>query len=99
MGTTYGELGDTEKDLEYGMKALKIQEKVLTPQHPDLATSYNNVGITYFYMGDFHKSVEYLEKALAILEKVLPPTHPYIANTKQSIANIRSAMDRAKKSQ
>ena len=99
VGTTYGELGDTEKDLEYGMKALKIQEKVLTPQHPDLATSYNNVGITYFYMGDFHKSVEYLEKALAILEKVLPPTHPYIANTKQSIANIRSAMDRAKKSQ
>ena len=99
VSCTYSELGDTEKDLEYGLKALKIQEKVLPPEHPSLATSYNNVGITYAYMEDFPKAVEYVEKALAIREKVLPPTHPYIASTKQSIANIRSAMDRAKKSQ
>ena len=99
MGSTYGNLGDHRKALEFKLKALKIHEKVLPPEHLHLATSYNNVGITYANTEDFPKAVECLEKALEIVEKVLPPTHPYIASTKQSIANIRSAMDRAKKSQ
>ena len=71
------------------LKAMKIREKVLPPEHPSLAISYNNVGITYAYMKDFSKAVEYLEKALEIREKVLPPEHPDIESTKQSLMGIR----------
>ena len=85
LGTTYGDLGDQVKALEYQLKALAICEQVLPPTHPDLATSYNNVGTTYGALGDQVKALEYLLKALAIREQVLPPTHPDLA---QSYNNV-----------
>ena len=36
LGSTYGALGDHEKELEYQLKSLAICEQVLPPTHPDL---------------------------------------------------------------
>ena len=49
------------------------------PDHPALATAYNNVGSTYGALGDHKKALEYKLKALEIREKVLPPEHPDLA--------------------
>ncbi|CAF1551223.1 unnamed protein product [Rotaria magnacalcarata] len=40
-------MGEYSKALEYYEKALKIREISLPPTHPDLATSYNNIGQVY----------------------------------------------------
>ena len=56
-----------------------IWERVLPPDHPDLARSYNNVGCTYGALGDHGKELEYQLKALGIFERVLPLEHPSIA--------------------
>ena len=85
LGTTYGDLGDHRKALEYKLKDLAISEKVLPGDHPDLASSYSNVGCTYDDLGDHSKALEYKLKALAIREKVLPEDHPDLAT---SYANI-----------
>ncbi|CAF4297246.1 unnamed protein product, partial [Rotaria magnacalcarata] len=37
-------MGEYSKALEYYEKANKIFEISLSPTHPDLATSYNNIG-------------------------------------------------------
>ncbi|CAF5058489.1 unnamed protein product, partial [Rotaria sp. Silwood1] len=37
-------MGNYSKALEFYDKSLKIGEKALPPNHPDLATSYNNIG-------------------------------------------------------
>jgi len=79
VGSTYGDLGDHARALEYKKKALAIREKVLPPEHPDLAHSYNNVGNTYYALGNLEGALEYMQKALAICEKVLPPEHPDLA--------------------
>ena len=85
LGYAYGNLGDHRMALEYLLKALEIQEKVLLSDHPDLARSYNNVGTTYGDLGDHRMALEYKLKALEIREKVLPPEHPDLA---QSYNNV-----------
>ena len=79
VGSTYGDLGDYNRALEYLLKALAIKEKMLPPNHPDLASSYNNVGVTYDDLGDHSKALEYNLKALEIYKNVLPPEHPELA--------------------
>ena len=79
LGTTYGELGDHKKELEYQLKALEIREKVLPTDHTSLATSYNDVGIAYGHLGDHNKELEFQLKALAIYEKMLPADHTSLA--------------------
>ena len=87
LGSTYGHLGDHEKELEYQLKALAIKEQVLPPTHPSLATSYNNVGMTYGDLGDHEKELEYQLKALSIREQVLPPTHPDLATSYNNVGS------------
>ena len=86
IALTYSDLGDYEKALEYQQKALNIREKVLEPDHPNIATSYNNIAITYCNLGNYKKALEYHLIALTIIEKVLEPNHPNIAKTYNNIA-------------
>lgn len=51
------------------------------PNHPAIATAYNNVGMTCGDLGDHYRALEYQLKALAIREKVLPPEHPDLASS------------------
>ena len=82
-GRMWRELGEHSKALAYITKELTILEKVLPKvlpsEHPDLATSYNNVGCTYGALGEHQKALEYKLKALEIQEKILPLEHPALA--------------------
>ena len=71
-----GRQGDYAKALEYHTKALAIFEKVFGSEHPDVATSYNNIGYVYYRQGDYAKALEFYTKALAIKEKVYGSEHP-----------------------
>ena len=93
VGSTYGALGDHEKELEYQLKSLVIREKVLPANHPSLATSYNNVGLTYGDLGDHEKALEYQLKALGILELALPANHPNLADCCANIAVTYAQLD------
>ena len=79
-------MGDLQKSLDFGLKAIAIQEKVLPPEHPNLAASYNNIAGTYKAMGDLQKSLDFGLKAIAIREKTLPPEHPKLAASDHNIA-------------
>ena len=87
LGSTYGDLGNQVKALEYKLKALAIREQVLPPTHPDLAASYSNVGSTYGDLGDHAKALEFKLKALAIQEQVLPPNHPSLATSYNNVGS------------
>ena len=39
--------GEYDKALEHYQKALAIELKQLGPEHPDVATSYNNIGLVH----------------------------------------------------
>ncbi len=63
------------KALSYYEKALEIRQIALPPNHPDLATSYNNTGSMYNKMGDYSKAFSYFERARDIWQRSLPPNH------------------------
>ena len=81
-------IGDYDKALEYYFKALEIREKVLGKEHPDTATSYNNIGLVYGTKGDYDKALEYYFKAKDIYEKVLGKEHPDIATIHNNIGGV-----------
>jgi len=76
------------KALEFHFKAVNIIEKVLGKEHPDTASSYNNIGIVYDRQGDYPKALEYYFKALNIREKVLGKEHPDTASSYNCIGLV-----------
>jgi serine/threonine-protein kinase len=71
-------------------RALALREKVLGPDHPDVASTLNNLGLALQAMGDFQEAVATQERALALRERVLGPDHPDVA---QSLSNLGFALD------
>ncbi|CAF1692108.1 unnamed protein product, partial [Adineta ricciae] len=60
--------------------------------HPDLASSYNNIGMVYSDMGDYSKALEYYERASTIQQQSLPPNHPDLASSYNNIGMVYSDM-------
>jgi tetratricopeptide (TPR) repeat protein len=71
-------------------KALAINIKTLGPEHPDTATSYNNISFVYSSQGKYKEALQGYEKALGIRKKVLGPEHPDTATTYNNIAVVYS---------
>jgi len=80
--------GDYAKALEWYLKALDINEKILGNEHPDTATTYNNIASVYNDLGAYKEALEWYKKALDIDEKVLGKEHPYTATTYSNIAKV-----------
>ena len=74
-------MGEYSKALESYNRSLEIKKIGLPPNHPSLATSYNNIGLVYDNMGEYSKALEYYEKDLEITKKALPPNHPDVATS------------------
>ncbi|MDL2321416.1 tetratricopeptide repeat protein [Desulfosarcina sp. OttesenSCG-928-B08] len=88
LGKGADEQGNYDKALEGFQKALAIREKVLRPDHPDTATSYNNVAMMYEKMGEYGKALEGCEKALAIRKKTPGPDHLDTATFYNNVAGV-----------
>ncbi len=67
-------------------RALAIREKVLGPEHPDTATSLNNLAALLEQLSDFAGARSLYERALAICEKVLGPKHLKTATSLNNLA-------------
>src|SRR5208337_598128 len=71
--------------------ALAIVLKALGADHPDTATSYNNLAATLYEQGKHAEAEAMFRRALAIWLKALGEGHPYTA---QSYTNLASSLDR-----
>ncbi len=72
----------------WGENVLDIQQRILGEEHPDTATSLNNVGGTYSELGDYQKALECHEKALDIRMRIFGEEHP---DTATSFNNVGCA--------
>ena len=62
-----------------GKKALKVAEESVGPDHPDVATSLNNLAALYKTQGQYAAAEPLYKRALSINEKALGPDHPSVA--------------------
>ena len=72
-------------------RALAIREKLLGPEHPDTATSLNQLALLLQDQGDLAGARPLHERALAIREKVLGPEHPDTAVSLNNLASLLQA--------
>ena len=69
-------MGDYPKALSYYEKDLEINKQSLPPNHPDVAASYNNIGLVHEYMNNYSKARSFYERAVDIGQQSLPSGHP-----------------------
>jgi tetratricopeptide (TPR) repeat protein/nucleoside phosphorylase len=90
IGSALRAQGDYAGALEHYRRALAIAEKVLGPEHRDVAVILNNIGLALRAQGDYAGALEHYRRALAIAEKVLGPEHSSVASI---LNNIGLALD------
>ena len=62
----YDSQGKYEEALDYYNKALTIRINKLGEDHPDVATTYNNIANVYDSQGKYEEALDYYNKALTI---------------------------------
>ena len=70
-----------QKALVYYDKCSEIELKVFGPEHPCVASTYENVGNVHYFLKNYDEAIGNYEKALAINLKTLTPVHPWVAKT------------------
>jgi len=89
LGLAMANAGQYDKALEHFQKSLAIQLKQLGPEHPYVATCYNNMASVYKTKKDLAKAKEYWEKAYAIYLNKLGPSHPDTEDTKAELDALK----------
>jgi len=69
-------------------RALKIREKVLDSNHPDIAESLNDLAGLYESQGKYSEAEPLYKRALKIQENVLGSEHPDVATSLNNLAAL-----------
>ncbi|MDM8565018.1 tetratricopeptide repeat protein [Candidatus Halobeggiatoa sp. HSG11] len=83
--------GKYPQAIELGKRALKIYQQVLG-DHPETATSLNNLALMYESMGEYARAEPLYQKALAIKKTALGENHPRYANSLNNFAELYKSM-------
>ena len=84
-------LAEYDKAINYYKLALQSALLKDGERHPDVATSYNNIGYIYNSQCDYAKALEYYNKSLEIRLSVLGERHPDVAASYNNIGGIYSS--------
>ena len=77
LGMLDERMGNLKEAESLDKQALAIQEKVLGPEHPDLASlSLNDLAAVYTRMGRYADAEPLFLRSLDIDDKILAPTKP-----------------------
>ena len=85
VGLAYDDLNNYEKALEYKLKALEMDEKLFSSDHPDLASSLSSVGSSYEDLNQHEKALEFKLKALEMRQRLYATDHSDIATSLNNI--------------
>jgi len=67
-------------------KSLSIIERIHESEHPDIATSLNNLAVLYHEQGNYDKAESLFERALEIRENILGNRHSDFADSLDNLA-------------
>jgi len=86
--------GQYDRAIVLAKKALEVAEENVGQNHPDVATSLNNLAELYRAKADYDKAEPLYKRVLAIDEKALGPDHPKVAETLENLAKLYRATKR-----
>ena len=73
-------IGNSEKAVKVGLRALEITEARLGPDDPNVSSILIRLGRVYMREGKFKEAKAYFKRALAIVQNKLGPEHHYAAD-------------------
>jgi len=73
------------------LDALELREQILGPEHPEVATTLNNLALLYYNRGQYSQAESQFQRALEIKEKALGFEHPEVALTLNNLAVLYSS--------
>ena len=77
-----------ETAFKYYKQALDIRKECLPENHPDLAASYQNIGLVDLHLGKFEEALENFQRTLEIRKKSFPATHYEIGFIYNNLGSI-----------
>src|ERR1700694_3122395 len=80
-------------------QALGVAEKTFGPDHPDVATTLNNLALLYKAQGQYAQAEPLYKRSLAIREKALGPDHPDVAVSLENMALLYRKAGREKEAE
>ncbi len=89
LGIVLRKMGDLKGAKDLHERALKIDEKALGPDHPEVARKVNNLGLVLREMGDLKSAKKYFNRALEIRRKYLGEDHPYTRDSRNCLDSIK----------
>jgi tetratricopeptide (TPR) repeat protein len=92
IGKVYSKTGKYNFAKKYYFKALEIREKILPVNHPDLAVSFNSVGVILRINGDYKDAEHCFKKALEIRKVALGEDHSDYAMTLNNLGSLNKIM-------
>ena len=99
LAVLYGKRGKFKEALPMCKRALGIREKVLGPEHPDVAKQLNNLALLCQNQGKYNEVEQYYERALHIYQKKLGPDDPNVAKTLNNLASSYLKQSKFKKAE
>ncbi|MGD1700707.1 tetratricopeptide repeat protein [Dapis sp. BLCC M229] len=88
MGSLYSKQGRYTKAEPLLLKALEMYKQLLGEEHPDVASSLNNLGNLYSNQGRYTKAEPLLLKALQMKKQLLGSSHPNVANSLNNLGSL-----------
>jgi tetratricopeptide (TPR) repeat protein len=94
LAILYESQGNYVEAVSFYKRALTILEKALGPEHPDVATSLNNLAGLCRILGNYTEAERHYQRALTVWEKALGPEHPNVAQCLENYAVVLRKMHR-----
>ena len=88
--------GKYERAVVLAQKTLEVAMANVGPDHPDVATSLNNLAALYDTQGEYAKAEPLYKRSLAISEKALGPDNPNVTGSLENMAYMYRKMKRDK---
>ncbi len=77
------------------LRSLKVSLEQNGPDHPDTATSLNNLATLYKTQEKYDLAESLFKRAFAICEKALGPDHPYTIRLRKNLARMKADREAA----
>lgn len=86
LGTASYQCGDADAAVKAFTRGLRLLEKTIGNDHPDVATALNNLALIHYSKGRYDQAEPLYRRALMIDERVLGYDHPGVATDLNNLA-------------
>lgn len=88
LGNVDSKKDELDSSLAWHLKSLEIKKQTCRLDDPELADSYNSLGVVYRKKGSFNRATELFETALTIFRRAYGDDHPEIAKCLSSMGHV-----------